>query len=62
MIQPQTLLNVADNSGAQELMCIRRPKLEKNHLATKSLKAQARPSEPEALCPKLEAQKSRPKS
>ncbi|KAK8961151.1 hypothetical protein KSP40_PGU020004 [Platanthera guangdongensis] len=23
MIQPQTLLNVADNSGAQELMCIR---------------------------------------
>ncbi|KAI4984098.1 hypothetical protein ZWY2020_040951 [Hordeum vulgare] len=23
MIQPQTLLNVADNSGAQKLMCIR---------------------------------------
>lgn len=23
MIQPQTLLNVADNSGARELMCIR---------------------------------------
>ncbi|KAI5011973.1 hypothetical protein ZWY2020_024107 [Hordeum vulgare] len=23
MIQPQTLLNVADNSGAQNLMCIR---------------------------------------
>ena len=23
MIQPQTLLNVADNSGARKLMCIR---------------------------------------
>ncbi|PKA65230.1 50S ribosomal protein L14, chloroplastic [Apostasia shenzhenica] len=26
MIQPQTLLNIADNSKTRELICIRRPK------------------------------------